>query len=64
MIKDAMLAAQRLEATAMRAHQREKDIRRAYAEEAANAVTDELRGEDGMSEELEDKIRGILLGKA
>ncbi|TQF69562.1 DUF3486 family protein [Pseudoalteromonas luteoviolacea] len=64
MIKDAMLAAQRLESTAMRAHQREKDIRIAYAEEAANAVSDGLRGEDGMSEELEDKIRGILLGKA
>ncbi|NKC21584.1 DUF3486 family protein [Pseudoalteromonas sp. JC28] len=64
MIKDAMLAAQRLEATAMKAHQREKDIRKAFAEEAANAVGDELRGEDGMSEELEDKIRGILLGKA
>lgn len=64
MIKDAMLAAQRLEATAMKAHQREKEIRKAYAEEAANAVGDELRGEDGMSEELEDKIRGILLGKA
>ncbi|MCG7545558.1 DUF3486 family protein [Pseudoalteromonas sp. MM17-2] len=64
MIKDAMLAAQRLESTAMAAHKREKDIRRAYAEEAANAVGEELRGEDGMSEELEDKIRGILLGKA
>jgi len=39
-------------------------IRKAYAEEAANAVTEELRGQDGMSEELENKIRGILLGKA
>lgn len=39
-------------------------IRKAYAEEAANAVTEELRGQDGMSEELESKIRGILLGKA
>ena len=64
MIKDAMLAAQRLESTAMAAHKREKDIRQAFAEEAANAVGDELRGEDGMSEQLEDKIRGILLGKA
>lgn len=41
-----------------------KAIRQAYAEEAANAVTEELRGQDGMSEELENKIRGILLGKA
>ena len=39
-------------------------IRKAYAEEAANAVSEELRGQDGMSEELENKIRGILLGKA
>ena len=64
MLKNAMLAAQRLESTAMASHKREKEIRRAFAEEAANAVTSELRGEDGMSEELESRIRGILLGKA
>ncbi|WKE64348.1 DUF3486 family protein [Gallaecimonas kandeliae] len=64
MIKDAMLAAQRLESAAMSSHKREKEIRRAYAEEAANAVSEELRGEDGMSEQLEDRIRQILLGKA
>lgn len=64
MIKDAMLAAQRLEAAAMHSHKREKEIRQLFAEEAANAVTEELRGEDGMSEQLEDKIRNILLGKA
>ncbi|EOL4135088.1 hypothetical protein ACUVFX_005549, partial [Escherichia coli] len=28
-----------------------------------NAVTDELRGVDGMSEQLESRIKGILLGK-
>lgn len=39
-------------------------IRKQYAEEAANAVTEELRGQDGMSEALEERIRGILLGKA
>ncbi|PTQ91260.1 phage protein Gp27 family protein [Agitococcus lubricus] len=39
-------------------------IRKAYAEEAANAVSEELRGQDGMSEELEERIRAILLGKA
>jgi len=39
-------------------------IRRQFAEEAAKAVGDELRGADGMSEELEGRIRGILLGKA
>ncbi|EOB9971795.1 hypothetical protein ABL462_RS26690, partial [Escherichia coli] len=27
-------------------------------------VTDELRGVDGMSEQLESRIKGILLGKA
>jgi hypothetical protein len=64
MIKDAMLAAQRLEAAAMHSHKREKEIRQLFAEEAAKAVTEELRGEDGMSEQLEDKIRNILLGKA
>lgn len=38
--------------------------RKQFAEEAAKAVGDELRGTDGMSEELEGRIRGILLGKA
>lgn len=38
--------------------------RRQFAEEAAQAVGEELRGTDGMSEELENRIRGILLGKA
>lgn len=64
MLKNAMLAAQRLESTAMSSHKREKEIRLAYAEEAAAAVTEELRGEDGMSEEFERRIREILLGKA
>lgn len=64
MVKDAMLAAQRLESAAMSSHRREKEIRKLFAEEAANAVGDELRGEDGMSEALEARIRGILLGKA
>lgn len=53
MLKNAMLAAQRLESTAMSSHKREKEIRQAFAEEAANAVSDELRGQDGLSEELE-----------
>jgi hypothetical protein len=64
LLKNAMLAAQRLESTAMSSHKREKEIRQAFAEEAANAVGDELRGQDGMSEELEQKIRNVLLGKA
>lgn len=41
-----------------------KAIREEYAAEAAAAVSEELRGQDGMSEELEERIRGILLGKA
>ncbi|SUH02513.1 Protein of uncharacterised function (DUF3486) [Salmonella enterica subsp. enterica] len=59
-----MLAAQRLESTAMSSHRREKEIRQAFAEEAANAVSEELRGQDGISEELEQRIRDVLLGKA
>ncbi|EKE2594393.1 DUF3486 family protein [Salmonella enterica] len=58
------LVLQRLEAAAMATHKREREIRTAFAEEAANAVGDELRGQDGMSEELELRIRRILLGKA
>lgn len=64
LLKNAMLAAQRLESTAMSSHRREKEIRQAFAEEAANAVSEELRGQDGISEELELRIRDVLLGKA
>lgn len=64
MLKNAMLAAQRLESTAMSSHKREKEIRQAFAEEAAHAVSEELRGQDGMSEELEQRILNVLLGKA
>ncbi|ENQ9340302.1 DUF3486 family protein, partial [Salmonella enterica] len=63
-IKNAMLAVQRLESAAERSLKREKEIRAAFAEEAANAVSDELRGQDGMSEILEQRIRDVLLGKA
>lgn len=58
------LAIQRVEQAAMTSHKREKEIRKAFAEEAANAVSEELRGQDGMSEQLEDRIRQVLLGKA
>lgn len=58
------LVVQRIEQAAMTSHKVEKEIRTAYAAEAADAVSDELRGMDGMSEQLEDRIRGILLGKA
>ncbi|ELH1921230.1 DUF3486 family protein [Salmonella enterica] len=64
LLKNIMLAVQRLESAAERSMKREKEIRAAFAEEMASAVTDELRGTDGMSEELEVSIRRILLGKA
>ncbi|EGH8522164.1 DUF3486 family protein [Salmonella enterica] len=64
LLKNIMLAVQRLESAAERSMKREKEIRAAFAEEMASAVTDELRGTDGMSEELETRIRGVLMGKA
>ncbi|EGF4902673.1 DUF3486 family protein [Salmonella enterica subsp. enterica serovar Bredeney] len=64
LIKDILLSAQRAESAAERSMKREKEIRAAFAEEMASAVTDELRGTDGMSEELEARIRGVLMGKA
>ncbi|EAM6081045.1 DUF3486 family protein [Salmonella enterica] len=64
LLKNIMLAVQRLESAAERSMKREKEIRAAFAEEMASAVTDELRGVDGMSEQLEDRIKGVLLGKA
>lgn len=64
LIKDILLASQRAESAAERSLKHEKEIRAAFAAEMANAVTDELRGADGLSEELETRIRGILLGKA
>ncbi|EGZ4524821.1 DUF3486 family protein [Salmonella enterica subsp. enterica serovar Abaetetuba] len=64
LLKNIMLAVQRLESAAERSMKREKEIREAFAEEMASAITDELRGTDGMSEELEARIRGVLMGKA
>lgn len=62
LIKDILLSAQRAESAAERSIKREKEIRAAFAEEMANAVTDELRGVDGMSEQIEFRIRQMLLG--
>ncbi|EAS5299183.1 DUF3486 family protein [Salmonella enterica] len=64
LLKNIMLAIQRLESAAERSMKREKEIESAFAEKMANTITDELRGSDGMSEELEASIRRILLGKA
>ncbi|EAW1317840.1 DUF3486 family protein [Salmonella enterica] len=64
LLKNTMLAIQRLESAAERSMKREKEIESAFAEKMANTITEELRGSDGMSEELEASIRRILLGKA
>ncbi|EAO9321177.1 DUF3486 family protein [Salmonella enterica] len=64
LLKNIMLAIQRLESAAERSMKREKEIESAFAEKMANTITEELRGSDGMSEELEASIRRILLGKA
>ncbi|EBQ7115023.1 DUF3486 family protein [Salmonella enterica] len=64
LLKNIMLAVQRLESAAERSMKREKEIRAAFAEEMAKAVTEELHGMDGMSEKLEAQIADILLGKA
>ncbi|EEF0620035.1 DUF3486 family protein [Salmonella enterica subsp. enterica serovar Freetown] len=64
LLKNIMLAVQRLESAAERSMKREKEIRAAFAEEMAKVVTEELHGVDGMSEKLEAQIADILLGKA
>lgn len=64
MIGELALGIQRIEKASILNMEREKEIRKAFAEEAANAVTEELRGQDGMSQELEDRITDILMGKA
>lgn len=51
-----------LEDAATKSHKREQEIKKAFAEEKMKEMED-LRGADGMSEQLENKIRDILLGK-
>ncbi|MDK1288503.1 DUF3486 family protein [Pseudoalteromonas umbrosa] len=63
MIKETMLAAQRLESTAMKAHQREKDIRKAFAEEAA-AAAEESAIQAGLTAEGAQQIKNQILGIA
>lgn len=63
-LKELSMAIEKLEKAATESNKREQEIRRQFAAEAADAVTEELRGQDGMSEELERSIRRILLGKA
>jgi len=61
MIKEAMLAAQRLESTAMNAHKREKEIRTAFAEEAASAA-EEIAHQVGLTAEGARLIKNEILG--
>ena len=61
MLKNAMLAAQRLESTAMQSHKREKEIRQAFAEEIA-AKTEAIVTQAGLSGEAAAAIRREILG--
>lgn len=63
MIKEAMLAAQRLESTAMAAHKREKDIRAAFAAEAADAA-EQVAAQAGMTADTVAQIKARILGIA
>lgn len=63
LLKEVMLACQRLESTAMKAHQREKDIRKAFAEEAVKAV-DETAVKAGLTAEAAQQIKNQILGIA
>lgn len=63
MIKDAMLAAQRLESAAMSSHKREKEIRKAFADEAAK-VAETVAKKAGMTAETVSSIKKEILGIA
>ncbi|MDO6542805.1 DUF3486 family protein [Photobacterium sanguinicancri] len=63
MIKDAMLAAQRLESAAMSSHKREKEIRKAFADEAAK-VAETVAKKAGMTAETVSNIKKEILGIA
>jgi soluble cytochrome b562 len=63
MLKEAMLAAQRLESTAMQSHKREKEIRQAFAEEVA-AKTEQIVTQAGLTRDTAAQIRREILGIA
>ena len=63
MLKEAMLAAQRLESTAMQSHKREKEIRQAFAEEVA-AKTEQIVTQAGLTKDTAAQIRREILGIA
>lgn len=63
MLKDLALGIQRLESAAMQTHKREKDIRKAFAEEAANQVESEAKAA-GLTSDAINKIKNGILGIA
>ena len=63
MLKEAMLAAQRLESTAMQSHKREKEIRQAFAEEVATK-TEQIVTQAGLTRDTAAQIRREILGIA
>ncbi|QFU23743.1 DUF3486 family protein [Shewanella eurypsychrophilus] len=63
MIKDAMLAVQRLESAAMASHKREKEIRKVFAEEAANAAV-KVASQAGLTADAVSSIKREILGIA
>jgi hypothetical protein len=63
MIKDAMLAVQRLESAAMASHKREKEIRTAFANEAANAA-EKVAKSAGLTRDAVSLLKREILGIA
>jgi hypothetical protein len=63
MLKDLALGIQRLEQAALHSHKREKEIRQAFAEEAAAATEQQLHHQ-GMSRDTIDSIKREILGIA
>lgn len=63
LIKDAMLAVQRLESAAMASHKREKEIRQAFATEAANAA-EKVAKSAGLTREAVAQLKNEILGIA
>tara|TARA_R110002126_G_scaffold220423_6_gene365807 strand:- start:2445 stop:3026 length:582 start_codon:yes stop_codon:yes gene_type:complete len=61
MIKDAMLAVQRLESAAMASHKREKEIRTAFANEAANAA-EKVAKSAGLTKDAVALLKREILG--
>ncbi|MCG9768635.1 DUF3486 family protein [Pseudoalteromonas piscicida] len=62
-IKEVMRSTKWLEETAMKVHQREKDIRKAFAEEAA-AAAEETAIQAGLTAEGAQMIKNQILGIA